>query len=252
LIKRTLSLLVPILLFSLSPCYAGILEDLVSQAGDFSPQALPALQQQSSLDDTTIVKGLKEALATGTERAVTQVARPDGYFGNSLIKILLPDTVQKATDLLATVGYQKQVDEFVLSMNRAAEAAAPKAAAFFGDAIRQMTVEDARGILAGGDTSATQFFEKKLRSKLFESFKPVVSNSMNQVGTVRSYQEMMGSYRSLPMASLFGTPSLDLNSYVTNKALDGLFTMVGQEEKKIRTNPVARTTDLLRTVFGSK
>jgi hypothetical protein len=115
-----------------------------------------------------------------------------------------------------------------------------------------MTVEDARGILAGGDTSATQFFEKKLRSKLFESFKPVVSNSMNQVGTVRSYQEMMGSYRSLPMASMFGTPSLDLNSYVTNKALDGLFTMVGQEEKKIRTNPVARTTDLLRTVFGSK
>ena len=250
--KRTLSLVIPILLFSLSPCSAGLLEELVSQAGDFSPQVHSALQQQSSLDDTTIVKGLKEALATGTERAVTQVARPDGYFGNSLIKILLPDKVQKAADLLATVGYQKQVDEFVLSMNRAAEAAAPKAAAFFGDAIRQMTVEDARGILAGGDTSATQFFEKKLRSKLFESFKPVVSNSMNQVGTVRSYQEMMGSYGSLPMASMFGTPSLDLNNYVTNKALDGLFTMVGQEEKKIRTNPVARTTDLLRTVFGTK
>ena len=129
----------------------------------FPARLCPALQQQSSLDDTTIVKGLKEALATGTERAVTEVARPDGYFGNSLIKILLPDKVQKAADLLATVGYQKQVNEFVLSMNRAAEAAAPKAAAFFGDAIRQMTVEDARGILAGGDTSATQFFEKKLR-----------------------------------------------------------------------------------------
>ncbi|MRR05363.1 MAG: DUF4197 domain-containing protein [Deltaproteobacteria bacterium] len=250
--KRALSLAFAILLFSLSPCSAGILEDLTGQIGDLPSQTLPALQQQSSLDDVTIVKGLKEALATGTERAVTEVARPDGYFGNSLIKILLPDKVQKVADLLATVGYQKQVNEFVLSMNRAAEAAAPKAAGFFGDAIRQMTVEDARGILAGGDTSATQFFEKKLRSKLFESFKPVVSSSMNQVGTVRSYQEMMGSYGSLPMASMFGTPSLDLNSYVTNKALDGLFTMVGQEEKKIRTNPMARTTELLRRVFGTK
>ena len=250
--KRVLSLAFAIPLFSLSPCSAGIFEDLTGQIGDLPSQALPTIPQQSSLDDTTIVKGLKEALATGTERAVTEVARPDGYFGNPLIKILLPDKVQKAADLLATVGYQKEVDEFVLSMNRAAEAAAPKAAAFFGDAIRQMTVEDARGILAGGDTSATQFFEKKLRSKLFESFKPVVSNSMNQVGTVRSYQEMMGSYSSLPMASMFGTPTLDLNSYVTNKALDGLFTMVGQEEKKIRTNPVARTTELLRRVFGTK
>jgi hypothetical protein len=180
------------------------------------------------------------------------VAKPDGYFGNPLIKILLPDKVQRAADLLAAVGYQQQVNEFVLSMNRAAEAAAPKAASFFGDAIRQMTVEDARGILGGGDTSATQFFEKKIRSKLFESFKPVVSNSMDKVGTVRTYKEMMGSYGTLPMASMLGTPSLDLNSYVTNKALDGLFTMVGQEEKKIRTNPAARTTDLLRTVFGTK
>jgi hypothetical protein len=250
--KRIMSLAFAIFLFSLSPCFAGILEDLTGQVGDLSPKTFPVLQQQSSLDNSTIVKGLKEALATGTERAVTEVAKPDGYFGNPLIKILLPDKVQRAADLLAAVGYQQQVNEFVLSMNRAAESAAPKAAAFFGDAIRQMTVEDARGILAGGDTSATQFFEKKIRSKLFESFKPVVSSSMDKVGTVRSYKEMMGSYGTLPMASMLGTPSLDLNSYVTNKALDGLFTMVGQEEKKIRTNPAARTTDLLRKVFGAK
>lgn len=250
--KRTLFLSFALLLLSQASCSAGILDDLSTQMGDLSPQALPVLQPQSSLDNSTIVKGLKEALATGTERAVTEVARPDGYFGNPLIKILLPDKVQRAADLLAAVGYQQQVNEFVLSMNRAAEAAAPKAAAFFGDAIRQMTVEDARGILTGGDTSATEFFEKKLRTKLFDSFKPVVANSMNKVGTVRSYQDMMGSYGNLPMASMLGVPSLDLNSYVTNKALDGLFTMVGQEEKKIRTNPAARTTELLRTVFGSK
>lgn len=244
---RTVSLVFVMLLLFLSPSQAGVLDKLDSQLNDF---LLPAIGQQVSLDDTTIVKGLKEALATGTERAITEVARPDGYFGNSLIKILLPDKIQQAAELLGAVGYQKQVDEFVLSMNRAAEAAAPKAASFFGDAIREMTVEDARGILTGGDTAATQFFEKKLRGKLFDSFKPVVADSMGQVGTVRSFKDMMGTYGNLPLASMLGVPSLDLDSYVTNKALDGLFTMVGQEEKKIRTNPAARTSEILQTVFG--
>ena len=250
--KRCICLASILVIFSVSPCLAGIFEDLTGKVQDLTQQTLPPIQQQSALDNSTIVKGLKEALATGTERAITEVARPDGYFGNPLIKILLPDKIQKAADLLAAVGYRQQVDEFVLSMNRAAEAAAPKAASFFGDAIREMTVEDAQGILAGGDTAATQFFEKKIRSKLFDSFKPVVTDTMGQVGTVRSYKEMMGSYGNLPMGSMLGMPSLDLDSYVTNKALDGLFTMVGAEEKKIRTNPAARTTDILKTVFGSR
>jgi RNA binding exosome subunit len=233
------------LLLSSSPCRAGILDDL-------SRGVLPSIQQQSALDDSTIVKGLKEALATGTERAVKEVARPDGYFGNQLIKILLPDKIQKVANILGAIGYQKQVDDFVLSMNRAAEKAAPKAAGFFGDAIRQMTVEDAREILSGSDTAATNFFEKKTRSRLFEAFKPDIAKSMDQVGTVRAYKNMIGKYETAPLATLTGTPSLDLDTYVTNKALDGLFTMVGQEEKKIRTNPAARTTDLLRKVFGGK
>jgi RNA binding exosome subunit len=243
--KCLFCLVFAVLLLSASPSLAGIFEDL-------SREVLPSLQQQSSLDESTIVKGLKEALATGTERAVTEVSKPNGYFGNALIKILLPDKVQKAADLLGAVGYQKQVDEFVLSMNRAAETAAPKAAGFFGNAIRQMTVEDAMGILSGGDTAATKFFEKKTRAQLFEAFKPTVAKSMDQVGTVRSYKEMIGKYDTLPLAALVGTPSLDLDSYVTNKALDGLFTMVGEEEKKIRTNPAAQTTDILRKVFGKK
>lgn len=233
------------LLFSLVPCQAGVLDD-------FTREVLPSMKGQSSLDDGTVVKGLKEALATGTERAVKQVARPDGYFGNQLIKILLPAKLQKAADLLGAVGYKKQVDELVLSMNRAAEKAAPKAAGYFGDAIRQMTFEDARSILSGGDTSATKFFEKKTRARLFDAFKPTVSESMGQVGTVRAYKEMIGNYGKLPMASMLGTPSLDLDKYVTDKALDGLFTVLGQEEKKIRTNPAARTTDILRTVFGGR
>ena len=243
--KRILWFASAALLFILSPCQAGFFDDL-------SREVLPSLQPQSVLDNSTIVKGLKEALATGTERAVTEVAKPDGYFGNQLIKILLPDKVQQVADLLGEIGYRQQVDEFVLSMNRAAEKAAPKAASFFGDAIREMTVEDARGILSGGDTAATTFFEKKTRPKLFEAFKPSVARSMDQVGTARTYKEMIGKYEANPLASLVGTPSLDLDTYVTNKALDGLFIKVGEEEKKIRTNPAARTTDLLRKVFGGK
>ncbi|HKZ18032.1 MAG TPA: DUF4197 domain-containing protein [Geobacteraceae bacterium] len=233
------------LVFLPHPCSAGIFDDLFNKV-------LPSMQQQGYFDDNTIVKGLKEALATGTEKAVTEVARPDGYFGNPLIRILLPEKFQKAADLLGTIGYQKQVDEFVLSMNRAAERAAPSAARFFGDAIRNMTIEDARGILSGGDTAATRFLEKRTRSQLIDAFRPIVAEKMNQVGTVRSYKELIGKYDTVPLASLVGMPSLDLDSYVTNKALDGLFTMVGAEEKKIRTNPAARTTELLRKVFGGR
>lgn len=243
--KRIIIAIIPLaLLVSASPSQAGFLDDLIRQAA-------PLLQGgSSSLDDSTIIKGLKEALATGTERAVNEVAKPDGYFGNNLIKIMLPDKVQKVADLLGTVGYQKQVDEFVLSMNRAAEKAAPQAARFFGDAIREMTVDDAQGLLKGGDRAATDFFEKKTRGKLYDSFKPTVGKTMGEVGTVKAFQDMVGKYQALPLAAFGGKPSLDLDDYVTNKALDGLFTMVAAEEKKIRTNPAARTTDLLKTVFG--
>lgn len=231
--------------FILSPCHAGVLDD-------FRREVMPSEQRHGSLDDNTIIKGLKEALATGTERAVNQVGRTDGYFGRELIKILLPEKFQQAADILRKVGYQQQLDEFVLSMNRAAEKAAPKAAPFFGNAIRQMTVEDARKILNGGDKAATDFFEKQTRSQLFEAFKPNVAKSMDQAGTARLYKEIMGRYEHIPLTSLVPAPSLDLDTYITNKALDGLFVMVGEEEKKIRTNPAARTTDLLRTVFGGK
>jgi hypothetical protein len=228
-----------------TPCQAGFFDDLMRDV-------LPSVQPAEALDNSTVVKGLKEALATGTERAVAQVSKQDGYFGNQLIKILLPDKVQQVADLLGRVGYQQQVDDLVLSMNRAAEKAAPKAARFFGDAIRSMTLEDAKGILNGGDTSATKFFENKTRAQLFKSFKPTIASSMEQVGTARAYKEMIGKFESIPLSSLVGAPSLDLDDTITNKALDGLFLMVGEEEKKIRTNPAARTTELLKKVFGGK
>lgn len=244
--KLSLALLSFLMLCWVSAGQAGFMDKLQKT---FQPSAASSAGVG---DAATIAKGLKEALAVGTERAVKEVSRTDGYFGNQMIKILLPDKVRTVAEVLKKVGYQEQVDGFVLSMNRAAEKAAPKAAGFFADAIRQMTLEDAKGILKGGDTAATNFFENKTRARLYDAFKPTVAASMDQVGTARAYKSMLGSYQATPLASLAGTPALDLDEYVTNKALDGLFRMVAEEEKKIRTNPAARTTDLLRKVFGGK
>jgi len=198
-------------------------------------------------DDATASAGIKEALAVGTERAVQSLARENGYFGNAAVKILMPSSIQKVAEVARMAGYQKQVDEFVLSMNRAAEAAAPLASRHFGDAIRDMSLEDVRGILGGGDTAATDFFRRKTQDKLYAAFKPIVAQKVGEVGATRAYKDMIGRYESVPFMK---TQSLDLDDYVTNKSLDGLFHMVGEEEKKIRTDPVARTTDLLKAVFG--
>jgi hypothetical protein len=220
-------------------CNAGFFSDLFKDVAPVSQDAAP--------DNTTLVSGLKEALSIGTKNAVDSVGSIDGYFKNQMIKILLPEKIRNVADLLGKVGYQKEVDDFVMSMNRAAETAAPKAAGFFSDALKEMTFDDAVGIWKGGDTSATDFFRKKTRDRIFQAFKPVVSSTMNDVGVTRSYKEMIRKYESFPFMK---SGSLDLDKYVTDKALDGLFYTVGEEEKKIRTNPAARVTDLLRKVFG--
>jgi len=201
----------------------------------------------ASLDEVTIVSGLKEALSHGTKNAVALVSKPNGYFGNEAIRILLPDKIQQAAELLGKLGYQKQVDEFIMSMNHAAEKAAPKAASYFGDAIKEMTIGDARKILSGDNTAATEYFKSKTWTKLYDVFKPSVSESMHQVGVTQKYNALMDMIPAVPFAK---PESVDLDHYVTTKALDGLFYMVGQEEQKIRTNPVAQTTALLKKVFG--
>jgi hypothetical protein len=222
------------------------LEDLMKEVGKLPKSPTDATKSGVS-DEKTNAAGIKEALAVGTERAVASLSRKDGYFGNALVKILMPSSLQKVADVASMAGYQKQVDEFILSMNRAAEAAAPLASRYFGDAIRDMSLQDVRGILSGGDTAATEFFRGKTHDKLYTAFKPVVSQKVSEVGTTRAYKNMIGRYESVPFVS---KQSLDIDDYVTNKSLDGLFHMVGEEEKKIRTNPAARTTDLLKTVFG--
>jgi len=238
--RRSLYLLTFLMLVLVHPANAGFMDDLIKGAG---------LGQKSGPGNDQITAGLKEALSIGTGNAVASTSKTNGYFGNQAIKILMPEKIQKVAGVLGKVGYQKEVDDFVLSMNRAAEKAAPRAKAIFIDAIHRMTVEDARKILDGGDTAATEYFKAKTSGKLYEAFQPIVSSSMNEVGTTRSYKEMMGKYTALPFAS---AESLDLDRYVTNKSLDGLFYLVGQEEIKIRKDPAARVTDLLKTVFGGK
>lgn len=199
-------------------------------------------------DGGTVAAGLKEALSVGTRNAVNLLSAQNGYFGNEAVKILLPENIRKVGDALRMAGYDKEVDAFILSMNRAAERAAPKAADIFAGAIQAMTIEDAQKILNGGRTAATDYFKAKTSSQLYDAFKPDISQSMNEVGVTKAYKAMTDRYtRMIPFAK---TESLDLDRYVTNKSLDGLFYMIGQEESKIRTNPAARTTELLRKVFG--
>jgi hypothetical protein len=200
------------------------------------------------LSDDKIVLGLKEALDIGTGNAVTRVGQVDGYFKNAIIKILLPKKLQTIEKGLRVIGYGPKVDEFVLSMNRAAEKAAPEAKEIFIDAIKEMTFDDARKILTGGDTAATNFFKEKTSDELATAFRPIIEKAMNEVGATQQYKDLIGRYQSLPFARSY---TLDIDEYVTGKAIDGLFYMVGEEEKKIRKNPAARVTSILKDVFGN-
>ncbi len=204
---------------------------------------------QESLSEDRIVAGLKEALTVGTGNAVDLVSGVNGYYRRPEIKIPLPGPVKKVETLLRGVGFGDKVDEFEYSMNRAAEAAAPVAREIFVNAVKGITFTDAKQILQGRENEATLYFERKTRGRLHEIFEPIVSDSMANVGMTRQYQELDQKVRTIPFANAF---SFDLNNYVTNGALDGLFYMLAQEERKIRENPAARVTDLLKDVFGSR
>jgi len=199
--------------------------------------------------DSKNASGLKEALQIGTDHAVDLTGTSDGFFKNEAIKILLPDTVKTAEKGLRLAGMGAKIDEFELSMNRAAEKAAPAARGIFKDALLQMTFDDVRKIMTGGDTSATDYFKAKTSAKLSASFKPTVESAMEETGVVKQYKELAGGFRSLPFGR---TQSFDITAYVVGKTLDGLFYVLGQEEKKIRTDPAAQITPLLKEVFGKR
>jgi Protein of unknown function (DUF4197) len=205
--------------------------------------------QQSGLSEGKIGAGLKEALQVATGRSVSLTGRPNGYFSNAAIKILMPEKLRSVEQGLRAIGYGPQVDEFVLSMNRAAEQAAPAAKQIFVDAITSMTFDDAKKIFSGGDTAATEFFKAKTTDKLTAAFRPVVDKTMARTGVVQQYQALIGRFDAIPFAR---SQTFDIDGYVTTKALDGLFHVLAEQEKLIRTDPAARTTALLREVFTRK
>jgi len=200
----------------------------------------------AGLSDVKIGAGLKEALQVATEKAVSLTGKTDGYFSNQAIKILMPEKLRSFESGLRAVGYGGQVDELVLGMNRAAERAAPQAKQIFFDAIGEMTFDDSRKILNGGDTAATEYFKAKTTPRLTTAFRPVVEQSMSQVGVSRQYKELVGRFDSIPFAK---SQAFDLDGYVVDKGLGGLFVVLGEQEKQIRTNPTARATELLKEVF---
>ena len=213
--------------------------------------SIPGLGNKSSgasgLDDTKIASGLKEALSIGTEKAVAQVAQPGGYLNDSVIKILLPKNLQMGEKVLRAAGQGPKIDEFIASMNHAAEDAAPEAKSIFGNAVKGMTIDDAQKLLNGGDTSITDYFKSKTSTQLATAFRPHVEAAMSKNGVTQQYNALLGQVPQLPLVN---SSSLDINTYVVNKALDGLFYKLGQQEKEIRINPAARTTSLLKQVFG--
>ena len=206
----------------------------------------PGSASQSASDAKT-GSGLKEALRIGTENAVNLTGKTDGYFGNPAIKIPMPDKLRTVERAMRAIGMGARVDEFVLSLNRAAERAAPAAKQIFWGAITEMTFDDARKLLGGDDTAATEYFKAKTSDKLAAAFRPEVETAMNEAGATKKYKEMVGRYQSIPFVK---NVTVDIDEYVVGKALDGLFHVLGEEEKKIRTNPAARVTDILKEVFG--
>ncbi|PPC76019.1 DUF4197 domain-containing protein [Pokkaliibacter plantistimulans] len=202
----------------------------------------------SSLSQQTVISGLKEALSVGTERAVSSLAKTDGYMKNTRAHIPLPGMLGSAAGLMRQAGLGTQVDAFELSMNRAAEQAVTQATPIFVDAIKSMTIQDAQRIYQGSDTAATEYFRGKTQDQLARLFRPSIEKSMASNGVTSAYQSLSSSAKSaVPM---LGGMNLDLTDYVTNAALSGLFTMVGEEEKQIRKDPVAQSTSLLKTLFG--
>lgn len=233
---------------------ADLLDQLRSLAGGTNRTAIA-----SALSQTDVVDGLKQALAKGVEQAVALLGRTNGFLTNLNVKIPLPEKLRTAEKTLRAVGQDKLADDFIASMNRAAEQAVPVAAGVFGDAIKQMTIADAKGILSGTNNAATQFFRRTTETNLYAKFYPIVQKATDQVGVTTQYKQMMAKVGGSGgfLGGLFGSKSKgpmqagDLDAYVTNKALDGLFLMVAEEEKRIREHPAARTTELLKKVFGS-
>ena len=214
----------------------------------------------AGLSQDQAVQGLKDALAKGLQGAIANLGHDGGFLTNLNVKIPMPEKLQTVEKAVRAMKQDKLADDFVNTMNHAAEQAVPEAASVFADALKQMSIEDAKGILSGPNDAATQYFQRTTQTNLYAKFYPIVQKATAQTGVTAAYKNLMakanvtqglGSFGSTLSSSLLGKDSLDVDAYVTNKALDGLFKMVAAEEKQIRQNPVARTTATLQKVFGA-
>ena len=206
--------------------------------------------RQGSLSNQDITRGLREALTQGVRNAVDDLGRRNGFLDNSRVRIPLPKNLQRTERALRAAGQGRRVDEFIEAMNHAAEEAVPVAVDVFLESVRQMSFNDARQILSGGqDDAATEFFRRTSEQRLRDEFRPIVERFTEQVGVTQKYKQMMGRYGFL--GRVVGQDASDIDGYVTEKAHDGLFLLIADEERRIRRDPVGRTTAILRAVFGS-
>ena len=212
------------------------------------PAGQPAASGVEALSNADINAGLKEALTRGADAAVAQLGQKDGFFGHPALKIPLPPSLQKAERAMRMLGMGRQADELVLSMNRAAEAAVPEAKTLLVGAVKDMSLEDARGILTGGQTSATDFFRRKTETTLTERFGPIVKASTDKVGLAQQYNQYAGAAAQF---NLIDKNQASVEQYVTQQALDRLYTVIGENEAAIRANPMQAGSDLLNKVFGA-
>lgn len=204
--------------------------------------------QLASISNTDAASGLRQALTDGSAAAVARLGVENGFFANPQVKIPLPPLLSKVEGAMRTFGMKKQADDLILSMNRAAEAAVPEAKQLLVDAAKRMTVQDAKGILAGGQTSVTDYFRRTTSAQLTQRFLPIVKDATDRVGLAQQYNSLAGQ------AASYGLVKKDqstIEGYVTQKSLDGLYFMIGEQEKAFRSNPLGATSDIVRKVFGA-
>lgn len=208
----------------------------------------PALAQLDRITGREAIAGLKAALEKGSQAAVSSLGRSNGFYGNPQVKIPLPDSLERAERLMRRLGMGRHADELILGMNRAAEAAVPEAKLLFIEAVRKMSVRDAKGILSGGETAGTEYFRRSTRDQLHRRFLPIVKSATAKVGVAQKYRQYAEKGVALGVVE---KEDSDLDEYVTQKALDGLYFTLGEEEKKIRKDPVGAGSAIIRKVFGA-
>jgi hypothetical protein len=207
------------------------------------------INQKKPLTNDEIIRGLKEALNVGSKNATSSASKMDGFFKNSIIKIPFPPEAKQIESKVRAIGMNKQVDDFILTINRAAEEAAKEAAPIFLSAITSMTITDGLNILKGNDTAATAYLKKTTSMQLHDKFKPVIKSATQKVDVTRHWNPIITTYNKIPLVTKMNP---DLEEYITERALQGLFYLVSQEEVKIRKDPAARVTDILKRVFGKQ